>query len=379
MAAKAQTELIGKCASLALAACLALAATSCTTPPTHDDGLVGMMYEAAHRKAAVRYASGVPYDPPRLPAAGSVEGAAADTGGAGPAPEPLRYRTSPGDVLQAAFFRGSPSLRPFEYAVECDDVLTINVTGQKTYSTDVTVRPDGKISFYLIGDVEVRGRTISQVREEIVVKFREVIPAAEITVILKQGNVMVDQFLQALASDSEGFVRTLRVRSDGHVNLPLIGEVKAVGKTMRELSVELEHRYREVFGAALSVTLNMITSNTGNVAILGEVKNPGVFTVSADVHPLHALAMAGGGLDTANLKDAVLIKRQPDGSAVRYRVNLAAPLAAHGGDLNIALGPRDILVVPRSGVANANLFVDQYLTKMIPFRLGAGAYYDLND
>ncbi len=55
----------------------------------------------------------------------------------------------------------------------------------------LTVRPDGKISFDLIGDVEVRGRTVQQVREEVTKRLEEFIVQPDVTVTLQQSNSRV--------------------------------------------------------------------------------------------------------------------------------------------------------------------------------------------
>ncbi|HEY8241655.1 MAG TPA: polysaccharide biosynthesis/export family protein, partial [Kiritimatiellia bacterium] len=220
---------------------VAMFASSCASPPGQEDGLIGLVYHAVDRdhhkaKPTVVYSQPKAVEPIPQPAA--MEPAPAHR-------EPVPYRTSPGDVLQVSYFRRPPGNDARMYHVESLDVLTIHVAGDQHYSTDVTVRPDGRITFFEIGDVDVRGMTIQDVRGALLDRFHEVVPSAEISVFLKKGNGLVDDFLQTLMSDREGTMRTLKVRHDGRVGLPLVGEIEVVGRTLPELSEELEKRYDE--------------------------------------------------------------------------------------------------------------------------------------
>jgi len=65
-----------------------------------------------------------------------------------------------------------------------EDLLEISVWNDETLTKQVIVRPDGKISFPLIGDVLVQGRTVEEVRQEIENKVRPYVPDAPLTVMV---------------------------------------------------------------------------------------------------------------------------------------------------------------------------------------------------
>ena len=132
---------------------------------------------------------------------------------------------------------------------------------------------------------------------------------------------------------------------------------------------------KNVFGGGISVALNINSSSDGNIAVLGEVRNPGRYTIGNPVSPFFALAMAGGALDTGKKSQVVVVKRQPDGHVGWHVVNLDLDSSAPLGP-EIALAPQDMLLVPKSGIANLNRFVEQYLWRMTP--LPASMYYSLN-
>ena len=72
------------------------------------------------------------------------------------------------------------------YGVQPGDILTISVWKEEDLKGDVLVRPDGGISFPLAGDINARGRTVEQIRQEIVSKIQKYIPDPVVTVQVKQ-------------------------------------------------------------------------------------------------------------------------------------------------------------------------------------------------
>jgi len=66
------------------------------------------------------------------------------------------------------------------------DVLDISVWGDQTLSKQVLVRPDGKISFPLIGDVKAKGLTVESLRREVGERIKEYVPDTPVTVVLMQ-------------------------------------------------------------------------------------------------------------------------------------------------------------------------------------------------
>lgn len=370
-------------------ACMGLAAslmfcTSCSTPPEPDDGLVGMIYHASAKHDTRSMAGGnttVSQQQIISPSETAVKETAANPT-AGPDTNNIiqkmpHYRISPGDVLAVSYFARPPG-ETKEYLVDSQDVLTISVAGQQTYTADVTVRPDGCISFFLVGDMSVRGLTVAQIRTDVMARLAKVMAGAEITVILKTGNGLAQEFLNTLRSNTDlGSTRIVQIRHDGMVTFPLVGEVNAMGRTLSGLSEEVDMKYDRVFRRGIAVALNLTTSSDGNIAVLGEVRNPGRYTINNPISPFFALAMAGGALDTAKKSQVVVVSRRTDGKVGWHVVNLDVDSGKPLGP-EIALSPQDMLLVPKSTVANMNTFVDQYIRRMMPLSTGVGFSYNLN-
>jgi polysaccharide export outer membrane protein len=75
-----------------------------------------------------------------------------------------------------------------EYRIGPEDVLAISVWQNAELSRNVPVRPDGKISVPLVNDVQAAGLTPMELRESLIVKLREFMPTAEVSVVVTEMN-----------------------------------------------------------------------------------------------------------------------------------------------------------------------------------------------
>jgi len=78
------------------------------------------------------------------------------------------------------------------YQIQPGDILTVSVWKEKDLQGDVLVRPDGGLSFPLTGDIQASGKTVEQVRKEIVAQLSKYMPDPVVTVAIKQvqGNLV---------------------------------------------------------------------------------------------------------------------------------------------------------------------------------------------
>lgn len=72
------------------------------------------------------------------------------------------------------------------FKLGCGDVLEIAVWGDESLTRKVVVRPDGNISFPLVGDIKAAGTTVEQLRTECANKIKEYVPNAPVTVMLQE-------------------------------------------------------------------------------------------------------------------------------------------------------------------------------------------------
>ncbi len=132
------------------------------------------------------------------------------------------------------------------------------------------------------------------------------------SVIIQDGDtVNVRVFNQEPLSTHE------KVRPDGKISIPVIGEVTARGKRPAQLASEVQDRLKSVV-VAPSVTVTLDGDKELKVSVVGEVKQAGVFTLDHGANVLHALAAAGGLSEYAD-SDKVFVVRKSLPQRVRFR------------------------------------------------------------
>jgi protein involved in polysaccharide export with SLBB domain len=156
------------------------------------------------------------------------------------------------------------------------------------------------------------------------------------------------------------------VRPDGRINLPLIGDIVAVRRTPVELGAQIKAAYASQVQRP-DVTVNVRTFVTQRVFVGGEVTHPGVQALVGPLTVLQAIMGAEGFKDDARTSEVVVIRRDQANQARVYAVNLDRAISGIDPYQDLALQPADIVVVPRSGVGDVNVWVDQYIRKNLPF------------
>lgn len=139
--------------------------------------------------------------------------------------------------------------------------------------------------------------------------------------------------------------REVRVRTDGKISLPLIGEIRAAGLNVDLLRKTITERVKEYQeGAVVSIIVKEI--NSYKIFILGEVARPGVFILKSKTSVLQALALAGGFNQFASKNKVILIRYKKDGSTEKIRININEIVKEGSMDKDIILMPQDTLFVP---------------------------------
>lgn len=161
--------------------------------------------------------------------------------------------------------------------------------------------------------------------------------------------------------------KTVTVQPDGRISLPLVGSMMAADRTVPELQASLADAYStQLLRPTVEVSPKAAPLK---VFVGGEVRNPGIFDMAGDGDALRAVIQAGDFMNTANRTGVIIIRRGPDGHGMIRRVNLQKGLKSGVADL-VPLRRFDIVYVPKSGIADANLFVQQYFRDLSPIQFG---------
>jgi len=290
--------------------------------------------------------------------------------------EDLVYKIGPGDSFEAYYYKDYATTA--KYKLDLEDKIFINVYNHEGYSREVTVLPDGTISIPKYGVIQAKGLTISELDAVITELHSQELSTPEIDVLIIQAQNRTNEFLGSLSSGySSGTSKQVKVQADGIAVLPVIGGISVGGLTVAEAQQLVTGKYKEIYNN-IAVTLSLDKSAQLHVAVLGEVRSPGVYSITSPVALHHALALAGGRETSADLEQVAVLRTGGDGITETIILNANAIDSWKKNRFNndyIMAG--DIVFVPRTGIADINLFIDQYVRKMLPFTFSIGAFWSL--
>jgi polysaccharide export outer membrane protein len=169
--------------------------------------------------------------------------------------------------------------------------------------------------------------------------------------------------LEIKAFEVPELTTTVRIRPDGFIAVVLLDDVKAAGLTSAELDEALTAGYAKYYR---EVELTVVVKSFANLSVYvgGEVGQPGLLPLSGELTALSAVLRAGGFRETGKMDSVILLRRSAEGRPVASRVNLKAVL--NGAEPDSVLEPFDVVYVPRTFIASANLFMKQYVRDLLP-------------
>jgi len=157
------------------------------------------------------------------------------------------------------------------------------------------------------------------------------------------------------------------IRPDGNITLDGIGAVRAAGLTPEELGKELGMKSsRRLRNPEVLVTLTQFAPR--RIYVGGQVRAPGVIQFQGEMTPLQAILDRGGFTSEAQLDSVILIRNTGGPEPIIGRINVIQGLE-DGRPEKITLVTNDILYVPMSGIARADLWVKQHLRDILPYEI----------
>jgi polysaccharide export outer membrane protein len=138
--------------------------------------------------------------------------------------------------------------------------------------------------------------------------------------------------------------RSVPVRPDGKISLPLLNDVQASGMTPSKLADQITQGLKK-YVTDPQVTVIVSAINSQRVYILGEVARAGAYPLLPDMTVLQALSSAGGFSQFANTKK-IYVLRNENGKQQRYPFNYKNVVSGRDTSENITLRPGDTVVVP---------------------------------
>lgn len=195
-------------------------------------------------------------------------------------------------------------------------------------------------------------------------------PLAEITAIQKNSTLQEYQIQPGDNLDIKFYYNNelneqIVVRPDGRISLQLVGETNAAGLTPAQLTETLTREYAVELNNP-KITVIVRSFNTQWAYIDGEVYKAGLVNLVAPTTALQAISQAGGLKDVARTDEIILIRRSANNKLTSTTLNLEKVLDGTDTTQNIVLMSQDIIYVPKSHIANVDMWIDQYIRKVIP-------------
>jgi polysaccharide export outer membrane protein len=153
-----------------------------------------------------------------------------------------------------------------------------------------------------------------------------------------------DKLIVGVYDDPKLLPQEMTVSPDGKISYPLVGVLMVGGKTVEQITLEMESRLKKYISDPIASVI--VTEVKGNVVyVIGQVLKPGQLIMNPTMNVLQALSMAGGGNPYAKLDGIIVIRNAPGGQRVlpfKYgQVSAGKDLAQ-----NVDLESGDVVVVP---------------------------------
>ncbi|MBI1318634.1 MAG: hypothetical protein GC168_06765 [Candidatus Hydrogenedens sp.] len=350
---------------------------------------------------------------------------------------PWDYRIEVGDSMEVAFTPGD--ITPGEYKLEVGDVIGISFLDNWQLNVTRTVRVDGMVSAPEVGDILAAGRTAEQLKaalteaysasgilrddarltinvdfvnldrygdisRDVIVRPDGAIRVPGIEEDMRIAGMTVAEATAYIADVASRVLRNrpkvglvifpavgtnilkemsgpVQVRPDGKISIPRIGEVQAAGYSVDELKYSLERLSEGIVNNPVEPAVDLLKTTGGRIYVGGEVNNPGVYPLEGAPSVLQAVIMARGFNDDSKTKNVIVVRRNPNGKPLVFNTNIQVALSRGHTENDLMLRPFDIVYVPKKTISKMNLFVEQYINKMVPFdnSLGVNAQYYMNE
>ena len=154
-----------------------------------------------------------------------------------------------------------------------------------------------------------------------------------------------EDMLMVTVWKNEALSRTLPVRPDGKISMPLLHDIQAAGLTPMQLHDKIANALGE-FMPNPEVAVTVVDVKSYRVSVLGEVQKPGVLQLKADTTVLEAIALSGGFRDFASPGKIMILRKDATGTTHKIPFNYNRVVKDNRSQDNVTLKSGDVVVVP---------------------------------
>ena len=241
-----------------------------------------------------------------------------------------------------------------DYIIGSEDILEIQVWGNKELNQTVFVRPDGRTSLPLVGEIGVAGKTVQQLQDHLTNVYEKTVRGAVVTVIVKEIKSRPVYFIGGFGKP--GVMQLTR-------ELTLLQAISLAGGVLPNSDAEkgflLRGDRRIPIDFNRLIQRGDLTQNPklepGDSVVLpladavyvnGEVKAPGAVKYTGDLTILKALTQVGGLTPLASASRIDVLRGNAE-KKERIRVDVDKMMRSPDENPDIRLQPNDIIFVPQ--------------------------------
>ncbi|MCK4538581.1 MAG: polysaccharide biosynthesis/export family protein [Candidatus Krumholzibacteria bacterium] len=151
----------------------------------------------------------------------------------------------------------------------------------------------------------------------------------------------------------------VKVRPDGRISYPYIGDVVVAGKTVSQVDSLLTMKFSEILRAP-EITVIIREFEPQMIYVMGQVGNPGGYRYQKGLTLMSALAMGSGLRDSAKRNGVVIVRRLDWNHIVGIEVDVDRIIDDNRYDLDVPMRPFDIVMVPKSRLASTEDFIESF-------------------
>jgi protein involved in polysaccharide export with SLBB domain len=171
------------------------------------------------------------------------------------------------------------------------------------------------------------------------------------------------------------------VKPDGKVSLPgLPMDVTAAGRTTADLGQDIGVLYTK-YAYIKRPNFSLIVRSYGaqQVFVGGEVQHPGYLEFQGGERNLMQVLMAAGGmLPTARTDEVIVVRNNVQGKRIIFSLNTDKIVSGQDLSQDMTIHPLDTILVPRSDIAQADIWVDQHIRQLLPVPGSVSGTYAFN-
>lgn len=154
-----------------------------------------------------------------------------------------------------------------------------------------------------------------------------------------------EDLLEISVFELEGLNKTVRVSEEGMINLPLLGEVRAEGRSRRGLEEIVRNLLEEKYINEPQVSVFIREYRSRSVSVIGSVRKPGTYKLLGTRTLIHMISEAGGLTDKAG-PVLYVIRIGAEGASRRITVNIDELMIQGRPELNLLVQSGDVINVP---------------------------------